>query len=101
MATEWDLARARWQRGMLLPMEKALAVVAFGQLLRVSADFMGFWDFVRLRVPKVKRSDASAFAREPTLFFHIKGDDGTLEATPEAHALLERFLALSSPHRSA
>ena len=89
--TEWDLARARWQHGVLLPMEKALAVVAFGQLLRVGADFVGFWEFVRLRVPKKKQKgakDANAFLHEPTSFFHIKGDDGALEATPEAYALL-------------
>ena len=88
--TEWDVARARWQRGVLLPMEKALAVVAFGQLLRVSADFVGFWEFVRLRVPDDKEAKRMKdFLREPTLFFHIKGEDGAQEVTSEAYALLK------------
>ena len=92
MTTEWGLARARWEHGVLLPMEKALAVVAFGQLLRVGVDFTGFWEFVRLRVPKKAGHMMKATSlHEPTLFFHIKGDDGALEVTPEAHALLELF----------
>ena len=87
---------------MLLPFEKALAVVAFGQMLRVSADFLGFWGFVRARVPPPPSSEdaddadaeaAPAGAGQPILFFDIKAD-GTPRARPEAHELLQRLLLL-------
>ena len=84
----WELARARWQQGALLPLEKALAVVAFGQMLRVGADFVGFWGFVHRQVPPMQPPSA---AGEPIRFFDIKAD-GVPCARPEAHALLRRLL---------
>ena len=98
-SNSWELARARWQqpRGGLLPLEKAVAVVAFGQMLRVGADFVGFWGFVRRRVPDAQAPPA---AGEPVRFFEIKAD-GVPCARPEAHALLRRLGAAAKGARSS
>ena len=48
----WTDATIRWAQNALLPIEKVIAVLAMGQILRVGADMTGLWAILRDMLPK-------------------------------------------------
>ena len=84
----WEGARRRWETHALLPMERVVALVAVGQLMRLGLDATGLWGFIRRLIPwggERGRPDAGSGGGEepphtvndnldgdePILFFHI------------------------------